>query len=1002
MNSTLHRLRRWTVTAIAATTLLSTGIILASAGPAGALVDTGVITGLSQPPIVTSVVPVNNQPAGDLSLTIPNGTALHNNDLISVVVESNSGGTIRWGSVPTFATSSGTGPNTQLCIVGSPSPGTAPTCAATIGATPTPNITGGGDTLTFEIGNAAGGAAGAPFSDGGTITLSSVTLDVPAATTVGPDFNTATSPDINFEPGNTVSHNATGPGAPADNSTNAVIGNTAAAPTPTLRAVTTPAVAIGGSDQTAGSWNLFIAKPGGSGVTAISAGDKVNIVIADNAGNNCNPGTLADPDTIGFAATPSIDITAGNGSATAVPTATVATSAVTDGADVLCAGTSVQNMLTITFTNTVVLTSTATPLSGVEIQITGVKYNVSGGATIAGDQGTVDVGSNYDPSGFSALPSPLGFSHAPAGLTPGTSGPSNADVTDIIVTGNTPPSDIQLNVTSLAGSGSEAVDQPVSPITLAESFPGALPSGANGYVCVSLLAGGAWNGGSSPTASATNGATVGPVTILTTGPIAGDSTLEFQVTGGSTTGPTTITLSNLAVDVPQSLIDDILGGFVSVTYGGTNPVCSGGATTFTATKAFSVSGRIYGVDADATAAQAFAIANPVGGGGNVGAVLATSTDPYDALSASYLAGQTGTGILLTGTGSTVDPETMTELRLAGVETVYAVGGPNVISQGQITELESTPVYLPGGTTQVYDPSTNDVRLIEVQWIYGATADDTAAQVAQYVGDFPIGNPVVEAAYNGQYNDTAGSNGSPQSTAPDTGVQTAIIATDTGFQDAASASVMAYHNHLPLILSPANALSPGSVQALDNDGIQQALVMGGPDVINDSVVTQLEGMGISVLRIAGSDYTDTSAEAAKFELNSTDSAGQLDGLGYSLIRSLIPIPTALNLNLISLSFARGDFYTDAIVSSQINSFLESPELLTENPTTLGTPVATFLATEGNPTTAYGQSTATGPQGSSTNQYPVVAGQAIFGGPLAFNAAVETTIAQDLGPDQLPIP
>ncbi len=286
MNSTLHRLRRWTVTAIAATTLLSTGIILASAGPAGAVVDTGTIVGLSQPPIVTSTVAVNNQPAGDLQLTIPNGTVLHNNDLVHVLVESNSGGTIRWGSIPTFATSSGTGPNTQLCIVGSPSPGTAPTCAATIGATPTPNITGTGNVLTFEFGNAAGGAAGAAFIDGGTITLSNVTLDVPAGTTVGPDFNSATTSaanDIIFEPGVTVAH-PTGPGGPADASTNAVIGNTAEAPTPTLRAVTTPAVAIGGNDQTAGSWNLFIAKPGGSGVTAISAGDTVNIVIGDHLG----------------------------------------------------------------------------------------------------------------------------------------------------------------------------------------------------------------------------------------------------------------------------------------------------------------------------------------------------------------------------------------------------------------------------------------------------------------------------------------------------------------------------------------------------------------------------------------------------------------------------------------------------------------------------------------------------------------------------------------------
>ena len=34
------------------------------------------------------------------------------------------------------------------------------------------------------------------------------------------------------------------------------------------------------------------------------AGDTVNIVIADNDGDNCDPGTLANPDTVGFAAVP--------------------------------------------------------------------------------------------------------------------------------------------------------------------------------------------------------------------------------------------------------------------------------------------------------------------------------------------------------------------------------------------------------------------------------------------------------------------------------------------------------------------------------------------------------------------------------------------------------------------------------------------------------------------------------------------------------------------------
>jgi hypothetical protein len=1020
VNSTIHRLRRWTVTAIAATTLLSTGVILATAGPASAApTDIGSIVGVTQPEIATSTSgPVDNQGAGNLVLTINGPVTLHDGDEIHITTSSNtSGDNINWAKVPTFTTTAGAS-SAQPCVGNSPSTGTAPTCPFTPAVTPFIS----GPTLTFQIGAANGAANGDAYviaaSDSISFTLSNVQLNVPTSTPVGPDFNSAiinegtnaSGDAFALEPGENVPHTF---GGAADASTNAVVGTSASAPTMTLKAVSTPPLAIGGSDQTGGNWNMFLVS-GPAGTSFISAGDSVHIVVADDAGNNCHPGTLANPDTIGFASTPTINITAGVGAANGVPTATVSTSAVNDGPDIHCAGTSIQNELTITFTNTVTLES---PTIGINIQILGVKYNVSSGATITADSagdGDLAVASIYDLSGFSTLPT--AFSTTPALVTPLIGGPSNGDIVAVTVAGNNPPSDIQLNVTSAAGSGSEAVDQPISPITLTESATGALPSGANGYVCVTLF-GSAWNASTIPTATATNGATVGPVAIYTTGPFAGDSELEFQVTGGSTTGPAVITLSNLAVDVPQSILQDLIGGFVAVTYGGTNSACLGGATTTYPTKAFTVSARIYGVDADGTAAQAFGIANPVtavgtsftspGAGGNDYAVLATDSDPYDALSASYLAGQTGTGILLTPT-STLSTETLTALRLAGVETVYAVGGPDAISQADITQLEGTPSYYPGGTTERYDPFTNDLRDIQVQWIYGATADDTASQVAQFVGNFPIGNPAYQAGYGGMYNDTTGSSGSPESTAPDTGVQTAIIATDTGFQDAASASVMAYHNHLPLILSPPAALSTGSIAALDNDGIQQAIVMGGPDVINDSVITQLEGMGISVMRIAGSDYTDTSAEAAKFELSNAASNGQFDGLAYSLggaigLASFLP----LEFNATALSFARGDFYTDAIVSSQINSLFEMPELLTENPTTLGTPVATFLATEGNPDTAYGTDVVTPgigplPGGFSNDLYMFQAGEAIFGGPVAFSSAVETTIAQDLGPDQLPLP
>ncbi len=990
MNSSIHRLRRWVVTAIAATTLLSTGVILTTGGTAGAAISGGSLTGVSQPTLISRpAAATNNQAAGNLTLSLAGGTVT-GADRIQIAVEDNQGNPLSWDGIPTFAVAAPIG-SQQLCIGGI---ATGTGCPTAVG--PVPTIAGGGQFLDFTIQR---GTTAYPVTipNGETITLSSIHLDIPAQGAVEPGgiFNTAT---VIAGPDTGLLFTPKAPHAPefgtgaGDASTNGIIAGPAGAPTAQLNAVTTPGIAIGGNNQTVGNWNLQLTSSAG-GVIQINAGDEVHIVIADHKKKNCDPGTLADPDTIGFAATPAIDITAGNGSATGVPTATDSISATSDGPDIKCGGTSVDNELTITFTSSVVITQ-AGPLSGINIQISGVKYNVSNGATISADQGSIAAGSIYDIGGFGTLPAAgaLGLGGEP-------NGPSNAVIGAITVVGNTPPSDIQLNVTSNA-TGSESVNSPISPITLTESSTGALPAGpANGWVCISLATAEWDNATSAPTATATNGMTVSSPMVETTGPVAGDSTLVFDVTAPSTSGPGTITLSNLNVSVEENLLADLAEGFAKVTYGGANQACDSGLEVSTATKVFNVSGRVYGADADGTAAQAFAVANPVAGGGNLKAVLATDTDPYDALSASYLAGQLDTGVLLTPTGA-VSQETLTALRLAGVEIVYAVGGPDAISQADITQLEATPSYQAGGVTQRYDGNTNDVRLLEVQWIYGPDADGTAGQTAQFVGDHPIGNPQVQAAYGGQYNDTTGSSGSSASSAPDLGVNTAVMATDTGFQDAATGSVMADHNHLPLVLTPPNALSNETIAALENDGIQQVIVMGGPDVIADTVVTQLEGMGISVLRIAGSDYTDTSAKAAAFELNNTNAAGQFDGLGYSTSTAL-GVNRDFGTEIQVLSFARGDFYSDAIVSSQINALLQSPELLSENPTTLGTPVTTFLNTEGNPATAFGQTSPRG-VGFSTVGYTITGGQAIFGGPLAFASAVVTAISTAIGPDQVPFP
>jgi putative cell wall-binding protein len=973
---------------MAATTLLSTGVLLSTAGTASAAgAETGSITALSAPTVFHGIL---DQPAGSFTLALGPGDVVTHGNTITLTVADNSTatGNIDWNGVPNISVDNVLG-DTPVCIEGQ---------ACDPGGT-APAIVGGDELVITLNGDSTGAtipASGMPHPQ--TIQITNVHYDVGPHAGV-PVLGTPASGPVDvtgvFSAPNGFTFAPTVfPSSSGNSATNAVVSTSVTAPTIDLNAVTTPGLAIGASNQTAGNWNLLLHSPGPG--AEISAGDTVNIVIADNHGDNCDPGTLANPDTVGFAAVPSLTITAGSGVATGTPTATASLSAVNDpnGPGIIhCAGTSVMDMLTITFTNTtpVVLTTSAT--LGVTIQITGVKYNVSSGAKIIADQGNLDVASIYDLNSVTTLPG--GFSTAGAGA----GGPSNGDIGGITVVGNTPPADIQLNVTT-AVPGGEAVNQPISPITITENFPGALPAGVNGFVCVSLITGGEWDASSTaPTASATNGMTVSAPNVETSGPFAGDSTLEFQVTGGSTTGPATVTLSNLDVSVSQSLFTDIANGLVLVTYGGTDAACHGGITTTTATKAFSVTGRIFGVDADATAAQAFEIANPMPGG-NLDAVVATDTDPYDALTASYVAGQTGTGVLLTPTAS-ISTETLNALRIEGVETVYTMGGPLAISSAAIAQLEATPSYFPGGTTQRFNAFVNTTRLLTVIPIFGQTADGTASQAAQFVGNNPLGQPEYQAGYGGAYNDTTGSSGSSVTSAPDLGVNTAVLATDTGFQDAASASVMAYHNSLPLILSPPSALSSDAIAALDNDGIQQVLVMGGPLVINDSVVTQLEGMGISVLRIAGTDATDTSAEAAKFELTGSVASGQNAGLGYSTSLAL-GLPSIIGVNLQSLSFARGDFYSDAIVSAQINSILQSPELLSENPTTLGTPVATFLGLEGNPATAFGSTQPSGPGGSSQNQFNIVGGQAVFGGPIAFASSLETTINTDIGPDQIPFP
>jgi putative cell wall-binding protein len=933
-----------------------------------------------------------NASAGNLAVTLaPTATGTtaggsscsifaHPAHIALTVADFNEGANVHFDHVPTVTAPSTAG-NSAFTI-----------CSGTLNFNPT--LSGGGSTLNIYY--SAGAATTAPQP----INITGIGYDVlGGAYAPGPVVLRGIDTDLGYGPASGQPNNIT------PNSTVAVdhAGNPYDPPASNATIVstsifgvfadTTPVIAPGVTSA-AGAWEITMRGTGNSW----TAGDKIYLTVARNDFLNCE--TVGLPDSIGFSAVPNVSAQAASGGATATPTVTASLASMGS-----CASFSgVNNVLVLTYTNSGTITGgTATDAFGhpysAELTISGINYAVSG-----------DVGDPNGPtanlgliglSGFLNVPPAFSTSFVPndtivGGVhTPGAvNGPINADIETNLVTvkGNTPSVTLQTNITS---TGASVTNQPISPITITESSPGALGGGVTGYACVRMAPApfqkSEWNGTTSaPVATLGGGFAAGtvPVTIVTTGTLTGADTLEFQIPAASSGTPGTVTLSGLAVNVNTTAA--VLPKLqANLRYGAVNAACS---TTFLTSSSnpftlANVAGRTFGQTQDATAAQVFQNNLPVCTSGvpsatnETPAVLVTDASYQDALSASYLAGNLGTGILTTPT-ATLSADALAAIRLAGVTEVFVVGGPLAVSQANVTQLQNTPSFNCGGTSQRTTIDGQPVDLV-VQQIFGQTADGTAAAVATFPGPKPPGTGAFQAAYTGQYNDTSGSDGSPTSAAPDSPVTTAVLATDTNFQDAASASAIAYNSLFPLLLTGSDSLSPDAVTAITNDAIQQVIVMGGPIAISDNVVTQLEGLGVAVLRVAGQDFTDTSQLLAQFELNSVvpagqPLAGQTNGLDYE--------PFFISNGVKYLTVARGDYYTDAIVISRLS--FNSPILLTWDPNNTGNPsgtnyLGTFLHTVGQVTSDPGSPT----DGTINNLL-------LVGGTYAISPALETTLGSDL--------
>lgn len=239
--------------------------------------------------------------------------------------------------------------------------------------------------------------------------------------------------------------------------------------------------------------------------------------------------------------------------------------------------------------------------------------------------------------------------------------------------------------------------------------------------------------------------------------------------------------------------------------------------------------RIGGADRYATAAQ---IAAEFGTSNAV--VVANGSDAkggYDALAANYLAGELHAPILLTAgvsLESTVATAVTNVLTGSTDPAIYVMGGSDAVSAAAAAALNAIASGI-AGTSGDY-----------VHRVGGDSRYQTAALAAQEV--------------NGATAGTVDLGMSPHYTLP-----TAILASGTVNADALAAGPLSNAWGLPVLLTPAGSLPTDASRAIGALGIQQLLVLGGPDRVSDAVISQAKAAGVQrVQRVAGANRFATAA------------------------------------------------------------------------------------------------------------------------------------------------
>jgi putative cell wall-binding protein len=201
------------------------------------------------------------------------------------------------------------------------------------------------------------------------------------------------------------------------------------------------------------------------------------------------------------------------------------------------------------------------------------------------------------------------------------------------------------------------------------------------------------------------------------------------------------------------------------------------------------------------------------------AILATGETFPDALAASGLAGANAPAPIILTQSNTFTAEAQQALdALTSLTDVIIVGGTAAVSSTVEDAVEAE------GYT--------------VTRIAGADRYATAAAIAGQVGTIgTIDN-----------------------------LDSALIASGTGFADALAGGPVSYAAGLPILLVTADSIPAATSAALTDLGIEQAIVLGGTAAVSDAVADDLEAAtGNPVVRVAGTNRFGTGAAVGEFAI-----------------------------------------------------------------------------------------------------------------------------------------